>query len=92
MEQQRDVTTDELVDTYAEGSEPEGDIAVAGLRWQVYADPDTDRTAIVSQADGVATMVLGSASATSLGAFAVTLQPVVGAAALGPSTDPVNLG
>ena len=84
VEQQRDITVDELVETYAEGSEPEGDIAVGGLRWLVFVDPDEDRTAIVSRDDEVATMVLGSASATSLGAFAQTLQPVVGAAASGP--------
>ena len=78
VEQMRAVTMDELVDTYLEGGDPDGQVLVGGVPWRVYVHADNDRTALLSADGGVATMVLGSQSRAQLGSFAAALEPARG--------------
>jgi Protein of unknown function (DUF4245) len=78
VDQIRDASVDELVDSYAAGAEPDGEVDVAGSPWRVYVDAANGRTALVTTADGVTTMVLGSLSRARLGPFAETLAPLRG--------------
>ena len=76
VEQQSAVTIDELVDRFASGATPAGDVEVGGTRWRVYVGAGGDRTAIVTRFAGVSTMVLGSPSTAMLASFARSLEPV----------------
>ena len=78
VEQMRAASIDDLVDTYLAGGEPDGEITVGTVPWGVYADPDSDRTALLTEADGVTSMVLGSPPRALLGSFAASLEPAAG--------------
>jgi hypothetical protein len=78
VEQARSATVDDLVDTYLEGGEPDGEIAVGGAPWRVYVDAANERTALLTTGAGVTTMVLGGRSRAELQTFAEGLEPVPG--------------
>jgi hypothetical protein len=75
VEQMRSATLDDLVSTYLEGGEPDGDVAVGGAPWRVYVDAGDGRTALLRTDAGVTTMVLGGQSRDVLGSFADSLEP-----------------
>lgn len=78
VEQMRSATVDDLVDTYLEGGEPDGEIAVGGAPWRVYVDAASERTALLTTSAGVTTMVIGGQPRAVLGSFADSLEPAPG--------------
>jgi hypothetical protein len=78
LEQARRVSVGELVETFAESGEPDGEVDVGGVPWRVYVDTPNDRTALLRSDQGVTTMVLGSPPRATLVSFADTLSPMPG--------------